>query len=143
MIPLRKLILILVALCVCIGVPSHSFTEDSATVRLAKTIYTLAGNESYETKLAVATVIMNRVENPWYPGTLEGVLAQQQQFPCGSRYDEESLAAAHEALTGTRVLPVEAISLQAKDASAPRGDEDKCAESGSYNFYTTDLKMPL
>ena len=135
--------MILIALCVCIGIPAHSFTEDSATVRLAKTIYTLAANETYETKLAVASVIMNRVESPWYPATLEGVLAQQQQFPCGSRYDEASLAAAHEVLSGVRTLPVEAISLQAKDASAPRGDEDKCAESGGYNFYTTDLKMPL
>lgn len=140
---MRKLILFLIAACVCIGIPAHSFTEDTATVRLAKTIYTLAADESYETKLAVATVIMNRVESPWYPGTLEGVLSQQQQFPCGSRYDDESLAAAHAALTGTRTLPADAISLQAKDASFPRGDEDKCAESGSYNFYTTDLKTPL
>lgn len=140
---MKKLLLFLLAACICVAIPVSSYTEDSATVRLARTIYALAANEDYDTKLDIATVIMNRVESPWYPSTLEEVLTQQQQFPCGTRYDEDSLAAAHEVLSGERTLDSDAIAFQAKDASAPRGDDDKCAESGNYNFYTTELRKPL
>ena len=141
---MKKLLLFLAAVCICVMIPStHSYTEDTATVRLAQTIYAIAGNEDYDTMLAVGTVIMNRVDSPWYPNTLDGVLTQQQQFPCGTRYDADSLAAAHEVLAGERTLTADAIAFQAKDASAPRGDADKCGESGNYNFYTTELRKPL
>lgn len=140
---MKKLLLFLAAMCICAAIPAPSYTEDSATVRLARTIYALAADEPYETKLAIGTVVMNRVDSPWYPSTLGEVLAQQQQFPCGARYDEESLAAAHEVISGQRTLSPDAIAYQAKDASAPRGDENKCAESGGYNFYNTDLRTPL
>lgn len=133
----------LLAMCICAAIPAAGFTEDSATVRLAKTIYTLAGDEDYATKLAIGTVVMNRVESPWYPSTLEDVLAQQQQFPCGNRYDIESLAAAHDVLTGERAFGSDVIAYQSKDASAPRGNDDKCAEYGGYNFYNSELRKPL
>lgn len=141
---MKKLLLFLAAVCICVAIPStHSYTEDNATVRLARTIYAIAGDQDYETQLAIGTVIMNRVESPWYPSTLEEVLSQQQQFPCGNRYDEESLAAAHEVLTGTRTLDSDVIAYQAKDASAPRDAEDIVAESGNFNFFDTELRKPL
>ena len=141
---MKKLLLLLIAVCICVVIPTtHSYTEDTATVRLARTIYAIAGDQDYETQLAVGTVIMNRVDSPWYPSTLEGVLSQQQQFPCGTRYDEDSLAAAHEVLSGERTLDSDVIAFQAKDASAPRGEDGKCAESGNYNFYTTEMRKPL
>ena len=141
---MKKLLLFLAAVCICVMIPStHSYTEDTATVRLAQTIYAIAGNEDYDTMLAVGTVIMNRVDSPWYPNTLDGVLSQQQQFPCGTRYNEAALAAAHEVLTGTRTLDSDVIAYQSKDASAPRGDDDKCAEYGGYNFYNSELRKPL
>jgi len=52
-----------VALLICALMPSASFTEDRDTVLLARAIYALAREESYETKLAIGTVAMNRVEN--------------------------------------------------------------------------------
>ena len=141
---MKKLLLLLIAVCICVVIPTtHSYTEDTATVRLARTIYAIAGDQDYETQLAVGTVIMNRVDSPWYPSTLEGVLSQQQQFPCGTRYDEEALAAAHEVLTGERTLDESVIAYQAKDASAPRDAEDVVAESGNFNFFDTDLRKPL
>lgn len=141
---MKKLLLLLIAVCICVVIPTtHSYTEDTATVRLARTIYAIAGDQDYETQLAIGTVIMNRVDSPWYPSTLEGVLSQQQQFPCGTRYDEEALAAAHEVLTGERSLDESVIAYQAKDASAPRDAEDVVAESGNFNFFDTDLRKPL
>ena len=39
-----------------------------------------AGSGGYDGLLAVATVIMNRVESPRYPNTLKGVIYQSGQF---------------------------------------------------------------
>ena len=93
---MRKIValMVLVVVLVVAFVPSVSFTEDRDTVLLAKTIYALGKNESYETKLALGTVVMNRVENAWFDDTLNEVLNEQQQFPSGSRYDDDSLRAA-------------------------------------------------
>ena len=105
---------------------------------LARTIYALGRNESYETKLALGTVVMNRVENPWFADTLGEVLRDQQQFPAGSRYDDESLKAAHAVLTGERALDASALYYQAADARAKWGDENRVASAGNYNFYSAD-----
>jgi N-acetylmuramoyl-L-alanine amidase len=132
----RRAILFVLIVCACVCAPQVSFTEDAQTVRLARVIYTLAGADGYEAKLAIGTVVMNRVESPWFPATIEGVLEGQQQFPCGSRYDADSLRAAHEVLAGARTLGEDALYYQAKDASAKWGDAHKCAEVGNFDFYT-------
>ena len=49
----------------CALSPKAGFTEDVDTVRLAKAIYALARSESYDAKLAIGTLAMNRVESPW------------------------------------------------------------------------------
>lgn len=127
------------AVLICIILPAFGRPEDESTLRLARTLYTLAASEDYETKIALGTVVMNRVENPWYPATVEEVLSQQQQFPCGSRYDEESLAAAHAVLSGKRAFGRDILSYQAKDATFARPASDAAAEAGGYYFYCQDL----
>ena len=53
--------------------------------KLAAIIYCEAGGEPYEGQLAVGTVVMNRVESPRFPNTIEEVLMQPYQFtPVGS-----------------------------------------------------------
>ena len=128
--------LIVLAAVVCMFVPSVSFTEDRDTVHLARAIYALGKAESYETKLALGTVVMNRVENPWFAGDLGGVLNDQQQFPAGSRYDDESLRAAHAVLSGQRSLPGSALYDQAADAAFGWGDANRVGSVGGYNFYS-------
>ena len=117
-------------------VPSVNFTEDRDTVQLARTIYALGKNESYETKLALGTVVMNRVENPWFANDLGEVLRDQQQFPAGSRYDDDSLRAAHAVLSGKRSLPDSALYYQAADASLAWGEANRIDSMGGYNFYS-------
>ena len=119
-------------------VPSASFTEDVNTVRLARVIYALGKAEAYETKLALGTVVMNRVENPWFADDLGEVLRDQQQFPAGSRYDDDSLRAAHAVLSGKRNLPDNALYYQAADASLAWGDANRVDAVGGYNFYSED-----
>ena len=135
-IQMRKwLALAAVVLLVCMMIPSVSYTEDRDTVLLARTIYALGRDESYETKLALGTVVMNRVENAWFADTLGEVLSQAQQFPCGRKYDARSLDAALRLLDGARSLPAEALYAQRLDASSPLAESDLLEKSGGYGFY--------
>ena len=105
-------------------------------MQLARTIYALGRHESYETKLALGSVVMNRVESAWFADDLGDVLEDQQQFPAGSRYDDDSLRAAHAVLSGKRTLPEEALYYQAADASNPWGNAYQLGSQGGYNFYS-------
>lgn len=135
---MRKLIaaLMMLALLVCVFIPSVSFTEDKDTVLLARTIYALGKGEDYATKLALGSVVMNRVENSWFADTLGDVLNDQQQFPSGKRYDDASLQAAHEVLSGKRTLSEDALYYQAADASTLWADTYQVDSEGNYNFYS-------
>ena len=127
----------LIALVAVMGyalVPGAAFTEDRDTVQLARVIYALGHGESYEAKLALGTVVMNRVASPWYDDTLSGVLGAQHQFPAGSRYDADSLSAAHDVLAGRRALPAAAVAYQSAAATEPRTDEP-LRTVGGYRFY--------
>ena len=48
---------------------------------LAALVQLEAGGESYEGKLAVASVVMNRVRSGGYPNSVSGVVYQSGQFP--------------------------------------------------------------
>ena len=141
-IQMRKwLALAAMVLLVCMMIPSVSYTEDRDTVLLARTIYALGRDESYETKLALGTVVMNRVENAWFADTLGEVLEQQQQFPAGSRYDAESLKAAHAVLAGTRALDAAALYYQPLDAEERWDSGDLVKTVGGYAFYSSDGRI--
>ena len=133
---MRKWIAVIAALALmaCVLLPGVSYTEDRDTVRLARAIYALARNESYETKLAIGTVVMNRIESAWFEDTLGEVLDEQHQFPIGSRYDADSLAAAHDVIAGRRALDRDALYYQSLAASHPRTDAP-LAVVGGYAFY--------
>lgn len=126
----------MLGMLVCTMLPSVGFTEDKDTVLLARTIYALGKAESYETKLKLGTVAMNRVESNWFADSLGEVLRDQQQFPAGNRYDSESLRAAHAVLSGERALSEDALYYRAKDASDAWGAEYCVASAGNYDFYS-------
>lgn len=54
--------------------------EEGDRYLLANLIYCEAGGESYEGKLAVGAVVVNRVLSAVYPGTVTGVIYQNRQF---------------------------------------------------------------
>ena len=124
----------LAALLVCALAPGVSYTEDRDTVLLARAIYALAKDDGYDAKLAIGTVVMNRLDSVWFADTLGGVLNEQHQFPIGSRYDGESLAAAHAVLAGRRALSADALYYQSSTASQPRADAP-LARVGRFAFY--------
>ena len=55
------------------------FTEDDVKM-LANLIYCEARGESYEGKLAVASVVINRILSSKYPDSMAGVIYQKSQF---------------------------------------------------------------
>ena len=115
------------------ALPRLGLMEGEDTIRLAKTIYTLGKGEAYETLLDLGTVVMNRVDSPWYPDTVMDVLRQPHQFPCGTLYDEASYRAARAVMMGRRTLPADAVTYRAMDASAPPEGE-LIRESGRFEF---------
>ena len=98
---------------------AKTFEEIDAEVKaeeirlLAALIYCEAGNQSYTGKVAVGSVVMNRISSSRYPNTLKGVIYQRGQFtPAGSGKLARVLAsnsipsacydAAREALEGAK-----------------------------------------
>lgn len=135
---MKKAVVCLALLFLAIVLPSLSFTEDQETVLLARAVYAVARDESYEAKLAVASAALNRVDDPWHPNTLRGVLEEKHQFPIGSYYDTESLRAAHEALAGRRNLPADVMYFQSAAGASRWDDTYLCRTIGGLSFYTRD-----
>lgn len=86
----------------------------SDVAMLAALIQCEAGGESYEGKLAVGSVVMNRVDSSYFPDTVVGVIYQNGQFSpvasgrfavvLSSGADASCVQAATEVLAGTRTL---------------------------------------
>lgn len=93
----------------------YSYTEKELDL-LARLIFSEGGGESYETKLKIGSVVMNRVEDPKFPNTIREVIYQKSQFSVtvvkidgvvmiDRPADEESYRAAKEVLDYGSVLP--------------------------------------
>lgn len=90
-----------------LGAVAVGTTDD---VLLGALVQCEAGNQTYEGKLAVAAVVMNRVRSAAYPNTIAGVIYASGQFtPAGNGKVEQRLAlgvdpsclqAAQEAIAG-------------------------------------------
>ena len=121
--------------------PTVSYTEDQDAILLARTIYALARDESYDTKLAIGTVVMNRVDSAWFGDSLTEVLTEHMQFPQGNRYDDDCLQAAHAVLSGTRTLDRSALYYQSIGAAEPYSEKTRIASVGGYAFYTSNGRL--
>jgi spore germination cell wall hydrolase CwlJ-like protein len=88
--------------------PVYPYTEEELNL-LARMIYTEARGESYETKLKVASVALNRVhsERFSYADNLTKVITAPKQFCYGEKTNEESMKAAKEVLDNGSILPAD------------------------------------
>lgn len=96
----------------------YTYTEDELDL-LSRLIYSEGGTESYETKLKIGSVVMNRVsdlDSPDFPDTIREVIYQKNQFSVTTTKidgvimidrpaDEESKRAAKEILDYGSILP--------------------------------------
>jgi N-acetylmuramoyl-L-alanine amidase len=67
---------------------------------LAALIHAEARGEPYQGKVAVGAVVLNRVNDPRWPDTVEGVVLQPGQFATPTEATPEAERAAREALSG-------------------------------------------
>lgn len=85
---------------------SESQNRDDNIYLLGRAVYGEARGEPYIGKVAVAAVILNRVESPKFPNTIAGVIYQPGAFTAVSdgqinlTPDEEALRAARDAMNG-------------------------------------------
>ena len=110
---------------------------------LSRVIYTESGNQPLEGKMAVGNVVMNRVKHPSFPSTIEGVLAQKNQFTTywsghigRSSPNAESVIAAKLVLDGGVVEEVKnAIYFDSAASSWASRNRTCVAVIGGHRFY--------
>jgi N-acetylmuramoyl-L-alanine amidase len=82
---------------------------------LARIVRAEAQTEPFEGKVAVATVVLNRVESPKFPNTIKGVIYQRGQFQPVSNgqinkpADKESIKAVYAALSDMRHIAKDSL----------------------------------
>lgn len=110
---------------------------------LSRVIYTESGNQPLEGKMAVGNVVMNRVKHPSFPNTVEGVLAQKNQFTtywsghiARSSPNTESVIAAKLVLDGGVVEEVKnALYFDSAASSWASRNRTCVAVIGGHRFY--------
>lgn len=113
---------------------------------LAKIVHAEAKGEDYESKLAVANVILNRVHSPLYPNTIKGVIFDKKsgvQFTPtvnGSIYNTpsaDSFLAAMEALEGNNNAQYALFFINPKIAKSSWVSQNRefAFALGNHNFY--------
>lgn len=58
------------------------YLKDEDVYLMAQVVYAESQGEPYEGKVAVASVILNRLKSPGFPKTVEGVIKQKDAFSC-------------------------------------------------------------
>ncbi|MBW5447736.1 LysM peptidoglycan-binding domain-containing protein [Cohnella sp. CFH 77786] len=108
---------------------------------LAKLVQVEAGNEPYEGKLAVASVVMNRVRDPDFPNTVKGVIYAPYQFPpagngllAKAKPSKDSTRAAKAALSGENNVPGAVYFFNAKLEPAKKKKVTVVKVIGSHTF---------
>ena len=76
----KALGVLLVIAILLIASKAFAFTEERQRTCLAQNIYFEAGNQPFSGKLAVANVVLNRVESPQFPNTICEVVKQSKRY---------------------------------------------------------------
>jgi len=86
--------------------PWHKGYNQAELDLLARVVHGEAAGEPFEGKVAVAAVVLNRVDSPLFPDTIAGVIYEPWQFSCvgnwlfNSTPSADSYNAARAALNG-------------------------------------------
>ena len=108
--------------------PAYDYTEEDLDL-LARLIYSESGSETYNIKLMVGSVVVNRLDDPDFPDTLREVIYQKNQFSVTKikingvimidrPADEDSKKAAYEILNYGSILPQKVQVFYAKSVKS-------------------------
>lgn len=106
---------------------------------LAKNIYHEAANESYEGKLAVAQVTMNRVSDPNYPKDICSVVYQKTKTPSNSTTCQFSWTCMAVSMTYDKYKWEESVNI-AKRALTEPVLHDTIAQSNALYYHAVYVK---
>ena len=120
-----------------------SYYDQEDLFWLSRIIYAESGNQPLEGQMAVGNVVMNRVASPAYPNTVQGVLAQKNQF---SNYksgaianrtpNQSSVIAAKLVLDGGEVAETDgALYFDSSSNSWASRNREFAAVLGGHKFY--------
>ena len=123
--------------------PGSSFYNQEDLFWLSRVIYRESGNQDLEGQMAVGNVILNRVASPEFPNTVEGVLAQKNQFSTyksgalrETNPSESSVIAAKLVLDGGVVEETRGATFFDSNANSwAAKNKQFIATFGSHNFY--------
>ena len=120
-----------------------SYYDQEDLFWLSRIIYAESGNQSLEGQMAVGNVVMNRVASPAYPNTVQGVLAQKNQFTtyksgalANRTPNQSSVIAAKLVLDGGEVEETDgALYFDSSSNSWASRNREFAATLGGHKFY--------
>lgn len=101
------------------------YVTDDEVYLMAQTVFAESSSEPYKGKVAVASVIINRLKAPGFPKTISGVIKQKDAFSCVKNGtlnvipDESSYLAVLEALRGDDPTSKAVFFYNPKTATSP------------------------
>lgn len=108
---------------------------------LCKIVQAEAGGEGEQGKMLVASVVLNRVAHPSFPGNVESVITQEDQFSPVSNGsyqrslpDTETMSAVNRVLSGENVA-AGALYFKSVHSSADWNNRTLLYSYGNHNFY--------
>ncbi len=119
------------------------YYDEDAVFWLSRIIFAESGNQPLEGKMAVGSVVMNRVASPIFPDTIQGVLSQKNQFSpyrngaLANRVpNEPSIIAAKLVLEGGEVEEVAgALWFDGRPGSWASHNREFLATIGGHSFF--------
>lgn len=112
------------------------FTRAADVDLLARTIWGEARGETIEGRIAVANVVMNRVADPRWPGSVRGVVLQPKQFSAWNEDDPNR----RQLLEVTDENPVFRECLAVAQAAVDGQLED--LTGGANHYFATWIDLP-
>ena len=120
-----------------------SYYDQEDLFWLSRIIYAESGNQPLEGQMAVGNVVMNRVASPAYPNTVQGVLAQKNQFStyksgalANRTPNQSSVIAAKLVLDGGEVAETDgALYFDSSSNSWASRNREFAAVLGGHKFY--------
>lgn len=125
------------------------YLTDDDVYLMAQIVFAESQGEPYEGKLAVASVILNRVNSPGFPKTIKGVITQKDAFSCVKNGkidiipDEHSYSAVLDALKGKDPTDKAVFFYNPKTSTSSwmkNINKEKVKNIGNHVFFTAKQK---
>jgi N-acetylmuramoyl-L-alanine amidase len=113
--------------------PAYVYSEQEKAY-IARVVYAEARGETFEGKVAVAAVVLNRFESGQFGSTVKRVVFARNQFAVSRRYNDECMIAVTAAIDQRDAFPDDMYYFQASKRKHWRSFE-YYTRIGNHSFY--------